>query len=157
MPRKPLAIGLVLTVAALLTASCSTGDIKDSPGQGDKTGDKSTSTTSTTKAPDTKLDKLTGKDDIKNVLLKTATGKISLAAKAPGHELMEQIYDSAAKTWSAPTSVYKDDTRFCHAIKAKSVGGTIAVSVRCSISAQDTNGTQSSYVLGSTDGKTWKR
>jgi hypothetical protein len=158
MPRKPLAIGLVLAVASLVTVSCSQGG-SESPTPGNQTGDKSTSTSTTTKAkaPDTKLKKLTGKDDIKNVIVKTATGKVSLAAKSPGHEVIEQIYDSTAKTWSEPTTVFKDDTRFCHAIKAKSVNGTIAATVRCSISAQDVNGTQSSYVLGSTDGKTWKR
>lgn len=152
MPRKSLATGLALAVA-LVTASCSSGG-GDDPTAPDKSGEK---TTSTTKPSETKLVKLSGKDDIKNVYVKTDTGKISLSAKAPGHEVMEQIYDSTAKTWSAPTSVYRDDTRFCHSIKAKKTGGTIAASVRCSISAQDTNGTQSSYVLGSTDGKTWKR
>jgi hypothetical protein len=156
MPRKPLALGLALAVAGLVSVSCSSGGGDETPTPGDKTGGTS-STSTTTKAPDTKLQKLTGKDDIKNVVLKTKDGKVSLSAKAPGHEVKEQIFDASTKKWSEPTTVFKDDARFCHGIKAKVVGGTIAATVRCSISAQDVNGTQSSYVLASTDGKTWKR
>jgi hypothetical protein len=145
----------MLAVALLTVAACSGGG--DSPSPGDNSPTK-TGTKGTT-APSTKLVKVSGKDDIKNVIVKTDdTGtKISLSAKAPGHELMEQTYNPTAKTWSAPTSVYKDDARFCHSMKVKHKATTIAVTVSCSISAKDTNGTQSSYVLGSTDGKTWKR
>lgn len=156
MPQKPLATCLVLAVSLLTAVSCSSGGGSDTP---TSPGKKSTDSTgkSASKAPDTKLQHLKGKGDIKNVIVKSSSGKVSLSAKAPGHEVMEQIFDPTAKTWSAPTSVFKDDTRFCTSIKAKSKGGNIAATVTCSISAQDTNGTQSSYVLGSTDGKTWKR
>jgi hypothetical protein len=145
----------MLAVTLLTVAACSSGG--DSPTAGDGSTDK-TSTKGTDSPDATKLQKLTGKGDIKNVIVKTdAGGKISLSAKAPGHELLEQTYDPDVKTWSAPTTVYKDDTRFCHAIKVKHKGSTIAATVLCSISAKDTSGTQSSYVLGSSDGKTWKR
>ncbi len=145
----------MLAVALLTVAACSSGD--DSPSPGDNSPSKTD--TKGTDAPSTKLVKLKGKDDIKNVIIKTddAGAKISLSAKAPGHELTQQTYDPTAKTWSEPTSVYKDDARFCHSMKVKHKGTTIAATVTCSISAKDTSGTQSSYVLASTDGKTWKR
>jgi hypothetical protein len=144
----------MLAVALLTVAACSGGD--DSPSSGDTSPTKTD--TKGTDSPSTKLVKLKGKDDVKNVIVKTdAGGKFSLSAKAPGHEVMEQTYDPDAKTWSEPTSVFKDDARFCHAIKVKHKGSTYAATVSCSISAKDTSGTQSSYVLGSTDGKTWKR
>ena len=150
MPRKPLAAGLVLAVALLTGTACSSGDNSAAPG--------GKSTDSGTTGKDTKLKRETGKGDIKNVFAKTPSGaKISLYAASPGHEIMEQIHDPAAKSWSEPTSVYKDVTRFCHSIKVRSRNATIAATVTCSISAQDTSGNQSSYVLGSTDGKTWKR
>ncbi len=157
MPRKPLATGLMFAVALVTVAACSSGG--DSPSS-DKTSPDKTATKGTdgTTAPSTKLVRLKGKGDIKNVVVKTgAGGKVSLSAKAPGHELMTQVYNPDTKTWSQPTSVYKDDTRFCHSLKVKEQGSTIAATVKCSISAQDTDGTQSSYVLASSDGKTWKR
>jgi hypothetical protein len=155
MPPKPLATCFLLAVTLLATTACSSGG--DSPSPGDNSSSK-TSTKGTGGPTTTKLQKLTGKGDIKNVIVKTESGgKISLSAKAPGHEIMEQTYDSKAKTWSAPTSVFKDDTRYCHAMKVKHRGSTIAATVICSISAKDTSGTQSSYVLATTDGKTWKR
>lgn len=155
MPRKPLAVGLLLTVALLTATACSSSG--DSPSPGDKSPGKTTA--KGTGAPVTKLVRQTGKDDIKNVILKTGDGaKVSLSAHSPGHEVKAQIYDPVAESWSEPTSVFKDDTRFCHEIKAKARGATIAATVICSISAQDVDGTQSSYVLGSTDGgKIWKR
>src|SRR6476620_1478968 len=157
MPRKPLATGLLLAVALLTVSACSSG--RETPTSGDTSPDKTDKTTTkSTAGPSDKLVKLKGKDDIKNVIVKTDGGaNISLSAKSPGHEVMQQVYDPDAKTWSAPTSVFKDDTRFCHSIKVKHEGTTIAATVKCSISAKDTAGTQSSYVLASSDGKTWKR
>lgn len=154
MPFKPLACGPVLATALLTVSACSAGGSTHDPGTTPKTPGGGTSTTT---GNPTKLVKLTGKDDIKNVYAKTSTGKISLSAKSPGHEIMEQVYDADAKTWSDPTSVFKDTTRFCHSIKIKSKASTIAATVSCSISLQDVDGTQSSYVLGSNDGTTWKR
>lgn len=152
MPRKPFAVSLMLAVVLLSAAACGGGS--DSP---DQTGKSPNSTDGSTSSGPVKLQHENGKTDLKNVFAKTPTGKISLYAKSPGHELMEQVYNSAAKTWSAPTSVYKDDTRFCHAIKLKAVDSLYAATLACSISAQDTSGTQVSYVIASTDGKTWKR
>ncbi|MEJ7629256.1 MAG: hypothetical protein WKF54_06645 [Nocardioidaceae bacterium] len=149
MPRKPLATGLSLVVALLALAACSSDD--SSPPPDDK------STGGTTTAP-TKLKRIISKDGIKNVFAKTESGtKISLYAASPGHEIMEQTYDAEAKTWSTPASVFKDDSRFCHEIKLKATNDLVAATVICSISALDTDGTLSSYVLGSTDGTSWKR
>jgi hypothetical protein len=156
MPRKPFAGSLVLAAVLVSVAACSSGG-----GSSDPTtpGNGGTSSQGTTDTPaKTKLKKETGKGGIKNVFTKTSSGsKISLSAASPGHEVMEQIYDADTKTWSEPTSVFKDDTRFCHSIKLKSTGDIIAATVTCSISAQDKNGTQKSYVLASTDGTSWKR
>ncbi len=145
----------MLTVALLTATACSSGGGTPSPGG--KSSGKTSSTA--TGGPATKLVRQNGKGDIKNVILKTGEGaKVSLSAHSPGHEVKEQIYDPVAKSWSEPTSVFTDDTRYCHEIKAKARGATIAATVICSISALDVTGTQSSYVLGSTDGgKIWKR
>jgi hypothetical protein len=152
---RPRALGVVLAVSFLAVAACGGSANTPSKTPGSSGGKSSGSTTSPKK---TKLDKVSGKGAIKNVFTKTSSGdKISLFAKSPGHEVMEQTYDSNTKSWSAPTSIFKDDTRFCHAIKLKSKDSLIAATVSCSISAQDKTGTQSSYVLASTDGKTWKR
>ena len=157
MPSKPLAIGLVLASALLTVTACSSGD--DSPSAGDTSPDKTDKTDTTDAGGDTqKLVKVKGKDDIKNVIVKTSTGtKISLSAKAPGHELMQQTYNPDTSVWSAPTAVFKDDTRFCHGISVRKAEDTIAATVRCSISAKDVDGTQVSYALVTSDGKTWKR
>lgn len=151
MPRKPLIASLLLAVVSLSATSCSSGSDSSDPTKPSK-GTDSTTTSS-------KLHKESGKGaGIKNVFAKTPTGaKTSLYAASPGHEIMQQTYDAEAKTWSTPTSVFKDDARFCHTIKLKSSGPLLAATVSCSISAQDTTGGQSSFVLVSTDGKTWKR
>lgn len=143
----------MLALAFLSVTACSSG--KDAG-----TTPKSTSgTSSTSSTPSSgKLVRVKGKDGAKNVFAKTSSGsKVSLSAVSPGHEVTEQIYDPTAKKWSAPTTVYKDDARFCHSIKLKATGDILAATVVCSISSQDKAGTQSSYVLASTDGKTWKR
>lgn len=146
----------MLAVVLLSASACSSGG-STSTDTTPKTGDKSSSTNGTPSKPG-KLKKVSAKQGIKNVIVKTAAGaKVSLSSESPGHEVMEQTYDPKAKSWSQPTSVFKDDARFCHAIKMKSSDSLIAATVSCSISAQDKNGSQSSYVLASTDGKTWKR
>lgn len=152
MPRKPLAASLLLALVTFAVSSCGGSDSPADDDGSSKNTDGSTTTTN-------KLHKVTGKDAaIKNVFAKTPSGaKISLYADAPGHEIMQQVYDADAKTWSEPTSVFADDARFCHAMKLKSSGPLLAATVACSISAQDVNGTQSSFVLVSTDAKTWKR
>lgn len=152
MPRKPFAASVMLAAILLSAAACGGGSNAPS-----KPGSSPTNSDGSTKSSPGKLQHANGKTDLKNVFAKTPTGKISLYAKSPGHELMEQMYDAKAKTWSAPTTVFKDDTRFCHAIKLKSVNSLYAATLTCSISAQDTGGTQVSYVIASTDGKTWKR
>lgn len=149
MPRKPPATGLALVIALLTLSSCSSDNSSPPP------DDKSTGGT---KTEPTKLKRVTGKGDIKNVFAKTESGdKVSLYATSPGHEITEQVYDAEAKTWSTPSSIYEDETRFCHEIKLKATGNLLAATVTCSISAQDTGGSQSSFVLGSTDGTSWKR
>lgn len=144
-----------MLAAVIASASaCSSGGSTPAPGDTSSKGPTGTGGTTGT----SKLHKETGKGAIKNVFAKTPDGaKLSLSAASPGHEIMEQIYNANAKTWSAPTSVFKDDTRYCHAIKLKSGDSVVAATVACSISAQDVSGTQSSFVLVSTDGKTWKR
>lgn len=155
MPRHPWAFALPAAALLLTVTACSSGG-SDEPSKGDSTTPTKGSGTSTAKT--TKLVRVKGNGGISNVIVKLPSGaKVSLSAAAPGHDVKEQMYDPDAKTWSEPTSVFKADTRYCHAIKAKSKETTIAATVTCSISAQDTAGTQSSYVLGSTDGKTWKR
>ena len=154
MPRKPLLASLVAVLFALSATSCSSDS--DSPDPGSDSS-KGTDGTSSTPAAG-KLHKETGKGGIKNVYAKTSSGaKITLYAEAPGHEIMQQTHDEDADTWSAPVSVFKDDTRFCHALKLKAKTEILAATVTCSISARDVNGTQSSYVLASTDAKTWKQ
>ncbi len=145
-----------MLTAVLVTASaCSSGSNSPTPG-GTSSGDTSGTTGGTPTT--TKLHKETAKGAVKNVFAKTPGGtKLTLYAASPGHEIMEQIYNADAKAWSQPTSVFKDTTRFCHSIKLKSKGPVMAATVMCAISAQDVNGTESSYVLASTDGKTWKR
>ncbi len=143
-------------LAALIASAsaCSSGGSTPTPGDTSKGTTGTGGTTGTT----SKLHKESGKGAIKNVFTKTPGGaKLSLYAASPGHEIMEQIYDADTKTWSAPTSVFKDETRFCHSNKLKSSDSVMAATVACSISAKDVNGTQSSYVLVSTDGKTWQR
>ncbi len=143
----------MIALAFLSVTACSGG--KDAG----PTGASNSSSKSTSGTPSSgKLVRVKDKGGVKNVFAKTSSGsKVSLSAAAPGHEVMEQIYDPTAQTWSAPISVYKDDKRFCHTIKLKATGDILAATVVCSISAQDKSGTQSSYVLASTDGKTWKR
>ncbi|MGI8702778.1 MAG: sialidase family protein [Nocardioidaceae bacterium] len=151
MPRKPLAASLLLAVVLLAASACSSDSSTPTPGDGSSPG--TTGPTGTGK-----LHKESGKGTIKNVFAKTPAGaKLSLYAASPGHEIMQQTYDADTKTWSPPTSVFKDPTRFCHSIRLKGKGPVLAATVACSISAQDVNGTQSSFVLVSTDGKTWKR
>lgn len=152
MPRRPSAVALVIALAFLALAACSSGLPAKSPGTSGKSSHQNTN------GGTSKLKREKGKGGIKNVFAKTSSGdKISLSAAAPGHEVMEQILNTTTKTWSAPTPVFKDDTRFCHHIKLKSKGPVLAATVVCSISAKDVSGAQSSYVLASTDGKTWKR
>lgn len=154
MLKTPFSAGCLATIAVLATvvlaaSACSSGS--DSP---------TTPTGKTTGTPGStaKLQKESGKGAIKNVFAKTQAGtKISLYAAAPGHEIMEQTYNADVKTWSTPTSVFKDATRYCHSLKLKASGPVMAATVACSLSAQDTTGSQKSYVLVSTDGKTWKR
>jgi hypothetical protein len=156
MPSKPKAYFLMLAAALLTVAGCSSGG-SDTPDKTPSSGGKSSSTNGTKTKP-VKLHKVSSKDGIKNVFAKMSSGtKISLYAEGAGHEVMEQIYDPEAKSWSKPTSVFDDENRFCHSIKMKNSDSLIAATVTCSISAQDKNGTQSSYVLASTDGKSWKR
>jgi len=147
----------LLAVALLTVTACSSGG--DSPTADNTSPDKTDKTsTQSTEGPNGKLVKLKGKDDLKNAVIKTdGGGKVSLSAKSPGHELMLQVYNPDTESWGAPTSVFKDDTRFCHSIKVKHERTTIAATVQCSISGKDKEGTQSSYVLASSDGKTWKR
>ena len=153
MPRKPLALSLLLVAALMSVAACSGG--KDAG----PTGASNSSSKSTSGTPSSgKLVRVKDKGGVKNVYAKTASGsKVSLYAASPGHAVMSQLYDKTTKRWSAPTTIFKDDTRFCHSIKLKATGDILAATVVCSISSQDKSGTQSSYVLASTDGKTWKR
>jgi hypothetical protein len=142
----------VLAVVFLGAVACSSGSPSKQPGTGGQSNHHNTN------GGTSKLKRVKGNGGIKNVFAKTSSGdKVSLYAAAPGHEVMEQILNTSTKSWSAPISVFKDDTRFCHRIKLKSKGPVLAATVVCSISAKDVNGAQSSYVLASTDGKTWKR
>jgi hypothetical protein len=162
MPRKPLVGSLTLAVALVGLAGCSSGG-SDTPEKTPSTHTKSTGSNSPGKGQPTKPDKPTklqkaGKGGVKNVIKKTDAGlKISLSAPAPGHKIVEQYKASGDKSWSDPATVYEDDSRFCHSIKVKSTGPITAATVQCSISVQDKDGTQTSFVLVSTDGKTWKR
>ncbi len=150
MHPKPLAASLVLAATLVTVAACSSGG-SSSTTPTDKSSASSTTTSS-------KLVRQKGKDSIGNVFAKTSKGvRVSLSAAAPGHEVMAQLRQPNATTWSPPASVYKDTERFCHTIKLKGTGDILAATVACSVSAQDKRGTTSSYVLASTDGKTWKR
>lgn len=154
--RRPFAVLAVLAAASLALAGCSSGGQTPSEGLGTTTSPHSGG--STGKSGKQQLVKQTGKHAIKNVITKLASGnKVSLSAPAPGHAIMAQVYDASTKTWSKPTTVYKDDTHFCHKVSARAEGGVIAATVQCGLSTQDRLGTALSYVLVSSGGQTWKR
>lgn len=154
MSRVPrlLAVALAAGVAFVSLTACSSS----SPST-DKTTTKTPGTPGST-ADTAKLKKIKKGKGIQNQYATLASGaKISLSAASPGHDVVAQVRAKGDKKWSKPVTVFSDDNRFCHAIRVSSAGGIAAATVTCGLTAQESNGTETSYVLATTDGTTWKR
>lgn len=153
MPRL-LTAALVAGLVSVSVAACSSG----SPSSTGSTNTSKTPTSPGSTDATGKLKKVKKGKGVQNQYATLASGaKISLSSPQPGHAIVAQVEAPNAKTWSKPVTVFQDASRFCHSIKVSAGGGVAAATIACGLTSQETDGTETSFVLATTNGTTWKR